>query len=79
MPATTAPSADPQAKLVDVQTVAIMLGVSARTVRRLSDSGRMPRPRKLSSLLRWDKSELDEWIRGGCRALRTASPKAGVR
>ena len=45
--------ADASVKLLDVQTVAGMLGCSPRHVYRLSDAGRMPGPVKLGSLVRW--------------------------
>lgn len=54
------------AKLLDVQAVAALLGISARTVYRLSDAGRMPGPVKLGSLVRWNRAAIDEWIAAGC-------------
>jgi predicted DNA-binding transcriptional regulator AlpA len=40
------------AELLDVRGVAELLGVSARTVARLTDGGKMPRPVKLGALVR---------------------------
>lgn len=54
------------AKLLDVQAVAGLLGISPRTVYRLSDAGRMPGPVKLGSLVRWNRAAIDEWIAAGC-------------
>lgn len=62
----TSPAAAPAAKLLDVHAVAAMLGVSPRTVYRLSDAGRMPSTLRLGSLVRWDRAALDEWIAAGC-------------
>lgn len=55
--------------LVDVQSVASMLGCSTRHVYRLSDAGRMPAPVRLGSLVRWRKVDVETWIEGGCRAV----------
>lgn len=63
-------SAEPSAKLLDVQAVAEMLGCSPRHVYRLSDAGRMPSPVKLGALVRWSASAIREWIDGGCKPVR---------
>jgi len=68
--AATVSSADASAKLLNVQAVAEMLGVSTRTVYRLSDSGRMPAPLKLGALVRWSKTAIEQWIAGGCPSCR---------
>lgn len=57
------------AELLDVVTVAELCGCSARTVRRLADAGRMPRPLRLGSLVRWRRAELEAWIGAGCPPL----------
>ena len=54
------------AELLDVLAVAELCGCSARTVRRLADAGRMPRPIKLGSLVRWRRAELEAWMAAGC-------------
>ncbi|MEK6675988.1 MAG: helix-turn-helix domain-containing protein [Planctomycetota bacterium] len=55
------------AELLDVRAVAALLGgCSTRHVYRLADGGRMPRPIKLGSLVRWRRTELDIWISEGC-------------
>ncbi|WP_146372679.1 helix-turn-helix transcriptional regulator [Symmachiella macrocystis] len=66
------PPADSPAKLLDVQAVAGLLDCSTRHVYRLSDAGRMPRPIKLGSLVRWPRSVIEQWIADGC-------PKAARR
>lgn len=61
------------AELLDVKAVATFLGgCSTRHVFRLADVGRMPRPIKLGSLVRWRRSELINWLDGGCRPIRPA-------
>jgi len=53
------------AKLFDVQAVATLLGISPRTVYRLSDAGRMPAPVKLGALVRGNRAALVSWIADG--------------
>lgn len=67
--ATDAPKPQPivPAELLDVRAVAALLGgCSTRHVYRLADAGRMPRPVKLGSLVRWRRAELEAWINAGC-------------
>jgi excisionase family DNA binding protein len=59
--------ADVSAKLLDVKTVADMLGCSQRHVYRLRDTDKMPAPVKLGTLVRWSKSVIEHWIAQGCR------------
>lgn len=56
--------------LLDVGEVAAKLHVSKRTVYRLSDAGRMPRPVRLGSLVRWGRQAIDEWVASGCPSCR---------
>ncbi len=58
------------AELLDVGAVAALLGCSKRTVYRLADAGRMPRPLKLGQLVRWRRAEVLEWIAEGCQPVR---------
>ncbi len=68
----TAPQPDVSAELLDVKTVAALLGsCSTRHVYRLADAGRMPQPIKLGSLVRWRRAELDRWINEGCPPAKT--------
>jgi len=59
------------AGMFTVHDVAGMLRCSARTVYRLTDSGRMPRPVRLGALIRWPKVVLERWIAEGCPSIRT--------
>lgn len=65
------------AVMLDVRTVAEMLGCSTRHVYRLSDSGRMSAPVKLGALSRWPADSIREWIGQGCKSVRYV--KEGVR
>lgn len=64
------------AELLDVRAVAVLLGAcSTRHVYRLADAGKMPRPVKLGTLVRWRRAELDAWISARC----PVSPAQGAR
>ena len=54
------------AVMLTVDQIARMLCCSPRTVRRLTDAGRMPRPVRLGSLLRWPRESIESWISQGC-------------
>ena len=63
------------AELLDVRAVALLLGgCSVRHVVRLADSGRMPRPIRLGSLVRWRRAEVMSWIDGGCQPIHPSKP-----
>ena len=53
-----------------VDEVAQALNCSTRHVYRLADGGKMPAPVELGALNRWPKATLEEWIAGGCKAVR---------
>ena len=52
--------------MLTVHEVSQMLNCSARTIHRMTDSGRMPRPIKLGALARWPRGVLEQWIASGC-------------
>ncbi len=57
-------------RLVDVRAVGTLLGLSERTVYRLADRGSIPFGVKLGSARRWDVSEIERFIREGCKPAR---------
>lgn len=57
------------AELLKVNKVAGLIGISPRTVYRLADAGKMPRPVKLGTLVRWRADELRDWVDGGCPSM----------
>ncbi len=59
------PVAEPP-RMLNVDGVAAMLGLSARTVYRLADAGEMPSPVKLGGSNRWDRRAVEQWIADGC-------------
>jgi predicted DNA-binding transcriptional regulator AlpA len=60
-------------RLGDAKAVGQALGCSWRTVYRLADAGKIPSGCKLGALRRWDLSEIEAFIAGGCK------PPKGVR
>jgi predicted DNA-binding transcriptional regulator AlpA len=79
-PMTSLPLAEGSARrLIDAKEAGRVLGMSWRTVLRHADAGRIPPGFKLGALRRWDAAELDAFIAGGCKPLRTRSQAKGVR
>lgn len=61
----------PAPELMSVHAVAALLGgCSPRHLYRLVNAGRMPPPMKLGGLVRWRRSDVLEWIAGGCSPVR---------
>ncbi|GMV95129.1 MAG: hypothetical protein AMXMBFR82_49070 [Candidatus Hydrogenedentota bacterium] len=61
---------DTAKELLNVKEVADMLDLCQRSVWRMSDAGKMPRPVKLGSRSLWRKRELLSWLDAGCPAVR---------
>lgn len=57
-------------ELLNVGQVAGMLNICIRSVYRMADAGKMPRPVKLGSRVLWRRRELEKWIDAGCPPLR---------
>ncbi len=66
----------PPAELLDVKTVAALLGISSRQVYRLADCRKIPRPVRLGSLVGWRRAEPADWLDAGCpgRSTPAAAP-----
>ena len=60
----------PATTLMTIKEVAQLLNCSERTVYRLNDAGRMPRPVRLGALVRWNLCEIEQWIVEGCPAVK---------
>jgi excisionase family DNA binding protein len=56
--------------MLTIDEVARLLSCSTRTVYRLNDAGRMPRPVRLGALVRWNRTEIEQWIADGCPAVK---------
>ena len=56
--------------LIDAAELARMLSVSKQTVVRMTESGRLPEPLRLSAkTIRWRRADIEAWIAGGCQPL----------
>ena len=51
------------ARLLDVNQVAMLLGVCVATIERLDAAGRLPSPVRLTRYKRWDLAELNLWLK----------------
>lgn len=56
--------------LLSVKKVASLCGCSGRHIRRLNDCGKMPRSIKLGALVKWNRTEILDWIAHGCPKCR---------
>lgn len=63
-------------EMLNVQQVAEILGCSPRHVYRLADSGKMPKPVRVGTLVRWSFDDLAAWINEGCPAVADQSEDA---
>lgn len=54
--------------MLTVHDVAAILGCSPRSIYRLCDASKMPRPVKLGALVRWPREVVEKWIAAGCPA-----------
>ncbi len=63
----------PPAALLGIKAVADLLDCSVRHVHRLRDGGKMPQPVRLGSLIKWRRSEIEEWVASGCPNCRRTS------
>ena len=76
---TAPPLVESPSQLLDVRRVAALLGCSSRHIYRLSDAGKMPRPRHVGALVRWSKAEIESWVADGCKPVHTVTGKGGAR
>lgn len=63
--------------MLSAAEIAEQLGCSERHIRRLADSGQMPRPIKLGSLSRFRRTVIEQWIEDGCPRIRQVSKGGG--
>lgn len=54
--------------LISADDLAVLIGVSTRTVWRLLSSGKLIEPVRLGGNVRWNRSHVEEWIENGCPA-----------
>ncbi len=54
-------------QLLTIEQVAELTQVSARTLRRLHERGKVPPAVRVGRALRWRESDIRKWIERGCR------------
>lgn len=64
------------AVLIPAEEVALMLGVSERTLWRLLSAGKVPEPLRIGRNTRWRAAEVREWIERGCPNRRPGANSA---
>jgi len=67
--------------MLTVDGVAKLLACSARSVRRLADQGKVPRPVRIGGMVRWPRATIDQWLADGCPSatLRSSRPRQPSR
>ena len=74
-PATSPARPLPVCPLVNADALAQYLGISPRSIRRLTAEGKIPAPYRFLGSPRWNLREIEQWVWGGCKP----SPKKGSR
>jgi len=52
--------------LIDTNATAKLLKVSSRTIFSMQTDGRMPKPIRIGSAVRWRYDEIKKWVEAGC-------------
>ena len=52
--------------MLTIDGVAALLVCSPRTVYRLVDTGRIPRPVRIGGMIRWPREPFERWVAQGC-------------
>ena len=59
-----------ESRLITFAQAARFMEVHIRTLRRLVDAGKVPRPRRIGGAVRFDLIELHAWVDWGCPPAR---------
>jgi len=62
----SSPLGGAESLLLTADEVAQLLGISTRTLWRLSRGGRCPLPLRIGGNTRWRRSEVERWVTEGC-------------
>ena len=64
----------PDTALIDSAELAALMGVATSTVKRWSRNGDMPQGRRVGPrLLKWNRKEIEAWIKEGCPKVNGAT------
>ena len=66
-------------ELIDAQSLAAMLSVSIQSVRRMTDSGRVPGVVRLGRSVRYRRSIIAKWLDASCQVMVSPNTKRGSR
>jgi predicted DNA-binding transcriptional regulator AlpA len=72
-------SAKTEPELIDAQSLAAMLSVSIQSVRRMTDSGRVPGVVRLGRSVRYRRSIIAKWLDASCQVMVSPNTKRGSR
>ena len=56
--------------LIDAKAVALLTGLSVRTVWRFASCGKIPPPLPVGGRRLWRRAEIVEWVAAGCPRVR---------
>lgn len=59
-------------ELLDVKELAALLRLSCRQIWKLNAAGRIPAPVRIARSVRWEKRQIEAWVRAGCPDLTGA-------
>lgn len=68
-----------RAGLLAVDDVARLLACSTRSVYRLADAGKLPRPLRIGGMVRWSAAAIDAWLADGCPECRAAEGRPAAK
>lgn len=52
--------------LISVRDLAVVLGISVRTLWRLEASGKLPKSVRVGRSRRWPRKVIEDWVAAGC-------------
>ena len=59
----------PVASLINIDEVATILGVSRRTIYRMSSTGELPPRLRVGRSVRWRRSDIEQFIANDCQVI----------
>ena len=62
-----------EARLLSASAVGEMLSLSKRQIFRLNSSGKIPKPVRIGGSVRWQVSDIEQWIEWNCPGTKTVA------